>query len=129
MKSKRLAQVEDWIRDVVAQELSRDWDFGSAVVSVTHVIVSPDLSTAKALVSVLAAPKDQDRVWKRLQAGTRRLQRCLARESTMKKTPMLSLEMDTSIEEGSRVLQIMKNLAEVEGRGPIETDGRVDDEP
>jgi len=120
MKSKRLAQVEDLLRSVIAEELSRDWDFGSAIVSVTHVMVAPDLSRAKVLVSILAGQSDEDRIWKRLRSGTRRLQKRVARETQLKRTPVLVLERDKSIEEGTRVLRIMKELEKKEGRDALE---------
>ena len=120
MKSKRLAQVEDLLRSVIAEELSRDWDFGNAIVSVTHVVVAPDLSRAKVLVSILAGQGNEDKIWKRLRSGTRRLQKHVGREIQLKRTPVLVLERDTSIEEGTRVLQIMKKLEEEEGRDTLE---------
>jgi len=120
MKSKRLAQVEELIRSVIADEMTRDWDFGSAIVSVTHVVVSPDLSHARVLVSILAGEQEEQRVWKRVQSGTRRLQRRVAREVRLRRTPVLSMEWDRSIEKGTRVLQIMKELREEEGWDPAE---------
>ena len=120
MRSKRLAQVEDLLRGVIAEELSRNWDFQGAIVSVTHVVVAPDLSRAKVLVSVLAGQGDEDRVWKRLLSGRRRLQKHVARETQLKRTPVLVLERDKSIEQGTRVLQIMKELEREEGRNTSE---------
>lgn len=111
MSEKRLTQVGHSIRDILSEELAREWDFGSAVVSITHVTVSPDFSTAKVMVSILASERDRGHVWKRLQNGTRVLQRCIGREMRLKKTPLLRLHLDDSIEQGSKILQLIKSLS------------------
>lgn len=74
------------------------------LISITHVEVSPDLNTARISVSVMAEPKQQADAVHALNAASGFLHRELKHRIQMRRVPFLFFKLDTSIEEGARIL-------------------------
>jgi ribosome-binding factor A len=106
------------INEVVKRELSgiiaREMSFGGALVSINHVDVTSDLKNAHVFVSVLGSDFGES-VLNKLVSHRATLQAELARHVTMKYTPHLIFHLDDSIERGTRVIEILQEIAPPQG--------------
>jgi ribosome-binding factor A len=78
---------------------------------VTSVQTSPDLRSARVYVSVLASEAKRERALAALQAAHGVLQRRVASELRLKRTPQLAFEYDPSAERGVRMAKLIDELA------------------
>jgi ribosome-binding factor A len=84
----------------------------AAIVSITHVDVSPDLETAQVHVSVLGSRTEKDDSIAALSHAAPYLRRELLKRLRIKKIPGLRFVLDESIEEAAHVLELMKEVAD-----------------
>jgi ribosome-binding factor A len=83
--------------------------------SITHVEVSGDLRHAKVFVSVMGTPEEQKETMKGLKNANGFLRHELATRLVLRYMPELAFKLDTSIEEGARILALI-NQVEQEDR-------------
>jgi ribosome-binding factor A len=89
------------------------------MISITSVDVSPDLENARVFVSVLADREEQAASLAALNHAAPFLRRRLIERIHIRRIPVLHFEADHTIEEGARMLELMKKVAaEREGRSP-----------
>lgn len=103
----RVARLNQVIREVLADSLERisDDDPRLDLLTITEVKVDPDMRNAKVFLS-----RADDDVLEALEESRAALQRALARQMTMKRTPHLYFELDHSIESGARIDRIIKSI-------------------
>lgn len=111
--SKRWRQ--DQLGEVIAHELSdlirtrlKDPRVGFA--SITDVEVSNDIRHAKVFVSVMGEQEEQRATLAALEHATGFLRHELAQRLTVRHTPELLFRLDTSIERGTRVLDLIHRV-------------------
>lgn len=129
MKVDRLTRVNELLRREIGAVLYRVLDraeFDLAAVTVTHVLASSDLRTARVLVSIRGHEEDRARMLQRIQSLHGQIQHEIANVIVLKYTPKLTFALDTSIESGDRVLDI---LAHLPGRGGADTEANVSEPP
>ncbi len=85
----------------------------SSLISVTKVLVSPDLRQAKVLVSVLGTEAQKNEVLSGFTAASGFLRWKLAQRLTLRRIPELSFGADDSIEQGAKVLKLINQLTDV----------------
>ncbi|HTO92056.1 MAG TPA: 30S ribosome-binding factor RbfA [Candidatus Sulfotelmatobacter sp.] len=100
------------IADILANKL-RDPRLG-AMVSVTDVEVTPDLSFARVFVSILPQDQQRDRVLEGLQNAAGFVRRELAPRLGLREVPELRFLLDTSSERGARVEDLLRRLSKGE---------------
>jgi ribosome-binding factor A len=98
-------ELADLIRDI------RDPRMAS-IVSITKVDVSPDLENAVVSFSVLGTAEEKTGTLAALAHAAPYLKRELLHRVSLKKVPLLHFVLDESIEEGARVLELMKKVTE-----------------
>lgn len=96
-------------REIINDELE-DPMVRDHIVSVIGVRTSSDLSHTKVYVSVLASDEKQIEIFKRIKKAENFIQRRLTEELDIRKVPEVHLLYDESMEQGSRVLDILKSL-------------------
>lgn len=96
------------IADILANEL-RDPRLG-AMVSVTDVEVTPDLSFARVYVSVLTNDPAHDRTLDGLTRAAGFIRRALAPRLGLREVPELRFLMDDSLEKGARVDELLRKI-------------------
>jgi ribosome-binding factor A len=103
----RTARVNEVLREVVADTIERmaDTDDRLRLVTVTAVDVTPDLSRATVYLSSMAEPAGEA-----LHAERVHLQREVARQVRLKRTPQLVFAPDPSVTHGRRVEEILRQL-------------------
>jgi len=107
--SRRLLKINQVIRQELSQILLRECEFNSALVSITQVETSPDLSRAKVKISVLPE-KMTSEVLKKLNRQIFFLQKKLDKKLAFRPVPKISFVIDKSILEGSRVEELVQKI-------------------
>lgn len=78
------------------------------LVSITGVDLAPDLSFAKIRVSVFGTEEENRDTWKGLAANLGWFQSEIGRALRLRNTPRMQYELDTSIAEGDRIIQLIE---------------------
>lgn len=118
MKTDRLTRVNELLRREIGVVLYRMLDrsqFDLAALTVTHVITGSDLRTARVLISIRGHEQDRQSMLHRIQHLHGEIQQEIAKTVILKYTPKLTFALDTSIENGDRVLDILSKLPATPG--------------
>lgn len=107
----RSLRVNQVVRQVVAEELERlaDADERLRLVTVTSVDTAPDLRKATVYLSSLSEESARALEDRRAQ-----VQRALARQTQLKRTPQLSFVEDPAVVAGGRVEEVLRRIREAE---------------
>ncbi len=109
IRPERVAQmIRRELSDIIARRL-RDPRIGQWV-SITDVEITRDLSFARVYVSILAPEGERDRTLATLKAATGYVRSQLAPRLDLREVPELRFELDTSLETGARVDEILRRL-------------------
>lgn len=111
--TRRTERISSLIRQEISELLRRQVNDPrlSSFISVTKVLVSPDLRHAKVLVSVLGSEAQKSDVLNGFTAASGFLRRELAHRLTLRRIPELIFQADDSIEQGAKVLKLINQLA------------------
>jgi ribosome-binding factor A len=115
MSIDRLTRVNELLRREIGTalfQMMHEADFDMAAVTITHVIASHDLRTARVLVSIRDHPEDREHMLRRLRKHRRDIQDRINRNLDLKYTPRLTFQLDSSVEQGHRVLDLLEQLEE-----------------
>jgi ribosome-binding factor A len=118
--------------ELIAAELSellrtRVKDPRVGFASITHVEVSGDLRHAKVFVSVMGNAEEQAETMKALRHASGFLRHELATRIVLRYMPELVFKLDTSIEEGARILALIQQVEQEEQqKAGTEPNGRND---
>jgi ribosome-binding factor A len=120
----RSLRVNQVLRQVLAEELERlaDADERLRLVTVTSVDTAPDLRHATVYLSSLSEDAGDALAERRAQ-----LQRSMSRQLRMKRTPLLSFEVDPAVVAGSAVEDALRRIRESDAGRP--SAGASDDDP
>jgi ribosome-binding factor A len=114
--SRRTERVNDLIRDELSDLLLRevrDPRLGG-LISITQVEVSPDLANARVFVSVMADAAEQQEAIRALNAAAAFFHRELKKRIDIRRVPFLTFKLDTSIEQGARILSLINEVLQPE---------------
>ena len=89
----------------------------SGMISVTAVEATPDLKYAKIYISMLN-PRDASQVLKGLTSASGYLRRELGHNLRLRNTPELSFVLDGSIDQGARILEMLRDPEIVKPANP-----------
>ncbi|TMK90791.1 MAG: 30S ribosome-binding factor RbfA [Actinobacteria bacterium] len=106
-----MRRVNEALREVLSEGIGDLKDPRIGFVTITGVVTSPDLRSARVFVSVLGSERKRDRSLAGLTAAHGVLQARIARELRMKRTPQLAFEYDPTVERGVRMTQLIDELA------------------
>jgi ribosome-binding factor A len=107
-----MRRVDEAVREVLSDAISKDLkDPRVGFVTVTAVKTSPDLRQARVYVSVLGEEPDRAATLEGLRSAHGFLQRAIATQLTLKRTPTLSFQYDETVARAAR-------LSELIDRGP-----------
>lgn len=113
--SRRLQRLNGLFQEELAEMIRDIRDPRMAVasiVSITRVDVSPDLENADVYISVLGTDDQKRETIAALTHAAPYLKRELLHRVSLKKVPVLDFILDTSIEEGARLLALMRQVSE-----------------
>jgi ribosome-binding factor A len=110
MASDRMRRVNEAVRDVLGEAISKDLqDPRVGFVTVTAVKTSSDLRHARVYVSVLGDETTRAATLEGLRSAHGVLQRALASELRLKHTPTLRFEYDESVDRGMRITELIRD--------------------
>jgi len=126
MPSQRLIRVNELLKREIANALYRvmnDREFDLAAVTVTHVETSSDLRHARVALSVRADENGRRAMLRVLRKHRKDFQEVVGRNIVLKYNPYLRFELDDSVRQGDRILEILSEL-----NVPDEDDTQAEDE-
>lgn len=113
MKTDRLTRINELLRREIGLVLYRLIDRSEldlAAITVTHVIINSDLRNARVLVSIRGHEHERRAMLSRIQHLHGEIQEAISKTVILKYTPRLLFALDTSIEAGDHVLDILSKL-------------------
>ena len=124
---RRTARVNELVREIVAEELQVIGDERLELVTVTGVEVDAELRTGVVYFDTPWGDRADDALVAEALEGYRvRLQRAIADQARMRRTPELSFRADEGVRAGLRVESILRDLGPLPEAGGA---GEVADEP
>lgn len=112
MASDRMRRVDEAVRQVLSDAVTQDLqDPRIGFVTMTSVKTSPDLRHARVYVSVLGNETQRAASLAGLQSAHGALQRRLARELRMKRTPTLEFLYDETTDRAMHLEEILRREA------------------
>jgi ribosome-binding factor A len=106
----RMRRVNEAVRAVLADAVGELKDPRIGFITVTGVVTSPDLQQATVYVSVLGSERKRAQSLAGLEAAHGVLQRRIADELRLKRTPQLTFQYDPSVEQGVRMSKLIDDL-------------------
>lgn len=104
-------EVADILRNKLRDPRLSEW------VSVTDVEVTADLSSAKIFVSILPEGEEREKALRALSGAAGFVRRELAPRLGLREVPDIRFKLDSSIERGARVDELLKRLERGEPLG------------
>ena len=105
-----MRRVNESLRAVLAEAVSELKDPRIGFITVTGVDTTADLNQATVFVSVLGSEKKRAQSLAGLEAAHGVLQRRIAAELRLKRTPQLTFQYDPSVAEGVRMSKLIDDL-------------------
>ncbi len=123
MKTDRLVRVNELMKREIGEYLSRTITperdgFDRSIITVTHVMVSSNLHTARVLVSIFGHEKERPSILAKLERHHADIQKHIAHKMVLKYTPRLTFLIDTSLAEGDRILSLLNAMEKTEPGEP-----------
>jgi ribosome-binding factor A len=109
MAADRMRRVNEAVREVLSARIAEGLkDPRIGFVTVTSVETSPDLRAARVYVSVLGDDAEREASLAGLGSAHGVLQRAIADELRMKRTPTLEFVFDPSVQRGMRITELLE---------------------
>ena len=125
-----MRRINESVRAVVAEGLGELKDPRIGMVTVTGVVVSPDLGEARIYVSVFGNEKKRNATLAGLDSARGVLQAKINRQLSLRRTPTLTFAYDDSVERGVRMTKLIDEVAaDLPAEPPEEGTGMSGDEP
>ena len=106
----RTARVNVLVREILADELERLDDERLDLVTVMDVAVDPDLRHARVLVDTPEGEARDETVLAALEEHRLRLQKAIARQAKLKRTPLLAFAPDSVTRDAARLDDVLSHL-------------------
>jgi ribosome-binding factor A len=118
--SNRTIRVNELVQRELSDILHRHYQSEAVAITITDVIVSPDLHDARVYISVLgdADTAEQKLRWLRTRAVEIRQE--LARRIVLKFLPKFEYVLDASVMRGERIAKLIDELGPVASAAPVE---------
>ena len=113
--SRRSERLQNQIRSDLSEMLQRevvDPRLSSGVlISITDVELTEDLRYARVFLSILGSDEQVRAAFAGIQHAAGYLRRGLAQRLMMRFVPELNFQLDSSVERGARVLELLKEIS------------------
>ncbi len=107
----RTARLNSLLIEIVADYFERADDDRFGFLTITGVEVDADLNVAQVFVSTLGGPSDDDdELLEALEEHRKPVQRVVAEQAQLRKTPRVVFEFDQGVRHGARVEEILATL-------------------
>ena len=120
LEYKRSDKIGEAIREEISSILLKEInDPRIQLVSITRVEVSADLQHAKIFVSIVGSDQKKHEAFAGLKSARGYIQRKLGKRIRLRYTPEIVFKMDTSIDEGMHIYEL---LQEIKNEGGLKDD-------
>ena len=111
--SRRIERVNMLVRQEISQIMAVEMNDPrlSTLISITEVRTSSDLRRAKVYLSVLGDENTKQNVLAAMESAGGFIHRTMKRNLKLKFAPVLSFELDESIEQGTEILDLISRNA------------------
>jgi ribosome-binding factor A len=110
VESYRMRRVNEAIKEIIGTALTHDLkDPRIGFVTLTGVSTTHDLGHAKVFVSVYGKQVEKDATMEGLRAARPYLQRLIADELKVRRTPTLEFVYDGSVDQGMRIQALLRS--------------------
>ena len=112
--NRRIDRINDLLRSEIAELISREIKDPrlAGLISVTEVDTTTDLRHAKVFVSVFGTEEERASSLAALKSATGFLRREVAQRITFRHMPELEFHLDSSIEQGDKIMRLLRQVAE-----------------
>ncbi len=114
MSSRRVERINDLMRselsDLIGREL-KDPRLGG-LISITQVETSADLRHARVFVSIFGSDEERESSLSALRSAAGFLRREVAQRIVLRHMPELEFRLDSSLEQGDRILRLLKQVTD-----------------
>ena len=113
MSSARIIRVNELLKREIAVDIPRlfaNGNFDTGAITVTRVETAPDLHDATVYVSIFGHEEGRTKMIRFLNSHRKDVQARMSKNVILKYTPRLHFKLDSSIENGDRVLGILAQL-------------------
>lgn len=112
MPSRRIERVNDLLRSELSELIGRTLKDPrvAGLVSLTEVETSADLRHARVFVSVFGSDEERKSTLSALRHAAGFLRHEVAQRVTLRHMPELDFQLDSSIERGDRILQLLRQV-------------------
>ncbi len=119
--SRRTDRINEQLREEISMLLTRSIKDPrlNAVISITRVVSSSDLRSARVYISVMGNQETKQAALAGIQSAASFLRRELRNRINMKHTPFLSYELDTSLDEADQLLRLMNRVKPDEPKAEV----------
>ncbi len=125
--SLRAEKLREFLKEEVSQIIQQELkDPRIGFVSITDVEVSPDLRYARIFVSVLGNDEAKAKTMEGLHSAQRYIRGELGKRMRLRYTPEVSFRLDDSIERGTRIVTLLREVTEGEHRADTAPPDRED---
>ena len=110
--SRRTDRINEQLREEISMLLTRSIKDPrlNGVISITRVVSSNDLRSARAYVSVMVNDQTKQEALAGIRSAASFLRRELRDRINMKHTPFLTYELDDSMEEADQLIRLMNQV-------------------
>ena len=119
--SERMRRVNESLRKVLADGVERLGDPSIGFVTITGVRATTDFSQATVYVSVLGSAKRRERSLQALERAHGVLQKGIAREMRLRRTPQLIFQYDETVDRALRMNELLDQVAPELAQQKIDT--------
>jgi len=112
MATRRVLRLNEAIRDELAELLGREMRDPrlNALISITEVETTPDLSTSRVYFSVLGSGEETADALRALRHAAGYLRKELGTRLRLRRTPALDFRLDPSLARGARVFELLREI-------------------
>jgi ribosome-binding factor A len=111
-----MLRVVQLVQKELGEIIQKDLEFPGVLISLNSVEVTADLKHCNAFVGVVGSPFAQEEAIAKLHAKRGHLQKRLGDRIRLHQTPQIHFKLDTSIERGVRITNIMNEIDEQIGK-------------
>lgn len=115
MAGVRMQRVRELLKRTLGEIVRKKYPPGDlGLMTVNDVDVSNDLTMATVYIGVVGNDDQKKRALNHITADRKQVQFEMAKEITLKNTPVLRFRLDESVERGNRVIEILEELDQEE---------------
>jgi len=109
--SNRTLRINELVQREISAYLHTRYQSESVRITIMSVIVSPDLHEGRVFYSVLGGKPEEEQCGQWLEEKSGEIRHIVGKTVILKNSPKLTFKLDASLERGTRIVQLLDDLA------------------